>query len=446
MAYTKIWQIHATVQKAVDYITDLRKTREDLISSYNCEPDSAGTEFAMTDLLASTVHPRRENETGHKNVLAHHFIQSFALDDKVTPERAHELGQEFAARLLKGKYEYVIATHIDKGYIHNHIIFNAASFYDLKKFECVPYRTAKDLRKISDEICIENGLSVIDAKNPGMSYWEWKQRKTGASWKAKVEKLVDSAIEQCEGYAQFKQILTDAGVEIKDGKDIRFKLDGMKYATVGRGAYSKYQIIERIKTNQKSFSSIIGGIAEQSSRYSLKQLADTLSLLDQEHISKLDDFTEKIEVLDAQISATIGKQKEIDLRNKQYKDVARCLITLRKCEEELRAGEKLRGKARASFDLQHELDHQAFSRAYKQLRAFGVNPDIDVEKVLGLIDEQTMQSKTMEVKIKELQKRRGKMQQACSMVETLQKSRAGSDETQISDEHISLKQTKAPGS
>ena len=117
MAITKIKPIRGTVNKALAYILDPQKTDDQLyVASYGCAAsDAAAKEFEWTRNLAA------QQGMQMPKVIARHLIQSFAIDE-VTPEQAHEIGKQFADEWLKGKYEYVIATHIDKGHCHNHII------------------------------------------------------------------------------------------------------------------------------------------------------------------------------------------------------------------------------------------------------------------------------------------------------------------------------------
>lgn len=119
MAYVKIFPIKATVKKALDYISNPDKTEDKMLSStYGCSLETADLEFEMT------------RETGKQNVmdkgdnLAFHLIQSFPPWEITDPQHVHDMGVELAEQLLRGKYEYVITTHVDKGHIHNHIIFN----------------------------------------------------------------------------------------------------------------------------------------------------------------------------------------------------------------------------------------------------------------------------------------------------------------------------------
>ena len=129
MAVTKIKPIRGTVNKALAYILDPQKTDDALyVSSYGCAAsDAAAKEFEWTRNLAI------QQGMQMPEVLARHLIQSFDIGE-VTPEEAHEVGKQLADEWLKGKYEYVIATHIDKGHCHNHIIFNAVNYVDFHAY------------------------------------------------------------------------------------------------------------------------------------------------------------------------------------------------------------------------------------------------------------------------------------------------------------------------
>ena len=168
MAITKIKPIRGTVNKALAYILDPQKTDDQLyVASYGCAAsDAAAKEFEWTRNLAA------QQGMQMPKVIARHLIQSFAIDE-VTPEQAHEIGKQFADEWLKGKYEYVIATHIDKGHCHNHIIFNAVNYVDFHAYRSNK-KTYREMRHLSDEICAEHGLSVIPpSQGKGMDYKEW---------------------------------------------------------------------------------------------------------------------------------------------------------------------------------------------------------------------------------------------------------------------------------
>ena len=121
MAITKIHAIKSTLGKALAYIENPDKTDgQMLVSGYNCEPQTASIDFEMTAVLA---HKARNLKRKRSTNLAYHLIQSFSPEDAVTPEQAHELGKKLAFEYTGGKYEYVVATHIDKGHIFCIICF-----------------------------------------------------------------------------------------------------------------------------------------------------------------------------------------------------------------------------------------------------------------------------------------------------------------------------------
>ena len=144
MAYTKIHAIKATVDKAIDYICNPEKTDEKMfVSSYACSPETAAYDFKYT------LDHCRENSPNK----AYHLIQAFAPGE-VGFEEAHRIGKELADKLLEGKYSYVVTTHIDKGHVHNHIIFCAADNIEHNKYhDCK--QSYYHIRKLSDELCRE---------------------------------------------------------------------------------------------------------------------------------------------------------------------------------------------------------------------------------------------------------------------------------------------------
>lgn len=124
MAITKIHPIKSTLKKALDYIENPDKTDGKLlVSSFACSYETADIEFEM--LLAQAY------QKG--NNLAHHLIQSFAPGEAM-PEQAHEIGRQLVDEVLQGKYPYVLTTHIDKGHVHNHIIFCAVDMVNQRKY------------------------------------------------------------------------------------------------------------------------------------------------------------------------------------------------------------------------------------------------------------------------------------------------------------------------
>lgn len=226
MAITKIHAIKSTLGKALAYIENPDKTDgQMLVSGYNCEPQTASIDFEVTAVLS---HKARNLKRKRSTNLAYHLIQSFSPEDTVTPEQAHELGKKLAFEYTGGKYEYVVATHIDKGHIHNHIMINAVSFYDYKKLRTVPYRTARQIRDISDRLCMEAHLSVIDdPQKIGQLYPENAGKKKSVSNRTEIRKRLNFCLERATDYSQFLSMAKE--LEITPtirGKHMSYLLEG----------------------------------------------------------------------------------------------------------------------------------------------------------------------------------------------------------------------------
>lgn len=240
MAVTKIKPVKSTLSKALDYIENPDKTDEKmLISSFGCSYETADIEFGYT---LSQARDKGNN-------LAFHLIQSFAPGE-VDYQKAHEIGRQLADAVTKGQHEYVLTTHIDKGHIHNHIIFCAVNFVDHHKYVSNK-RTYYGIRNMSDKLCRDNGLSVVvpGKGSKGKSYAEYQAEKTGTSWKGKLKIAVDALTPQVSSFEELLQRLQAAGYEIKPGKYISCRAPGQerftRLKTLGAD-YTEEAIRERI--------------------------------------------------------------------------------------------------------------------------------------------------------------------------------------------------------
>ena len=249
MAYTKIHAIKATVDKAIDYICDPDKTDDKIfISSYACSPETAAIDFKYT------LDHCRENSPNK----AYHLIQAFAPGE-VSFEEAHKIGQELADRVLEGKYSYVVTTHIDKGHVHNHIIFCAADNINHDKYhDC--NKTYYRIRHLSDELCKEHNLSIIFPNGKrGKKYNEWQADKRDGSDKSQLRKDINIAIKSASTYEEFLLLMRAKGYEIKGetfGEDTRkyISFRSLHQKNFVRGSarslgkeYTKERIKERIE-------------------------------------------------------------------------------------------------------------------------------------------------------------------------------------------------------
>lgn len=226
MAITKIHAVKVRLGDAINYIENPDKTDgQELISGYNTAPQTAVLDFSVTAAMARKARNTSAKKQGN---LAYHLIQSFSPDDAVTPEQAHELGRKLAMEFTDGKFEFVVATHINKDSIHNHIIINAVSFYDYKKLRTVPYRTAQQIRSISDRLCMEAQLSVIeDPQKLGQLYPTYVQKKRTNSNRTEVRKRLNFCLERATNYAQFLQMAQELGISVcQRGKHMTYLLEG----------------------------------------------------------------------------------------------------------------------------------------------------------------------------------------------------------------------------
>ena len=270
MAITKIWSVKSRLDTSLNYISNPDKTsvkpdidaREGVIkyiknkdkteqckfvSAFGCSEDYAFSDMVATQMMFERN--RRKN-----GVVAYHIVQSFK-DFETTPEIAHKCGQELVKRLFEGKYECVLATHLDHAHIHNHIIINATSYFDGTKYKNNFKDYFIDIRGISDQICRENCLSVIDKpQRRGMHYGEWLALKQGRpTIRGTIRRDIDEIIKCSYTMEQFWNNLKKRGFAIhRKGPNIKYTSiiapnakRPMRLDNLGKG-YSEAEILERI--------------------------------------------------------------------------------------------------------------------------------------------------------------------------------------------------------
>ena len=168
-----------------EYKTFDNKSKRQLISGVNCDGANAFQEFMATKKVYG-----KDN-----GFFFYHYAQSFSPKEKITPEQAHEIALEFAEKAWSG-HEVLVTTHCDREHIHSHFVINSVGFESGKKLRQSP-STLKNLRKLSDEICIAHGFSVLQPYQGGrksMSSREYRTRLRGNSWKEKLEKDIGTAM------------------------------------------------------------------------------------------------------------------------------------------------------------------------------------------------------------------------------------------------------------
>ena len=256
MAYDKIIPVTRRLDKCARYVTNPEKTVLDSVQGYIANPEKAHlvtalncqTATACQEMLATK---RRWGKTG--GVLGYHLIHSYAPGE-VTPEQAHAAGVEFARRLLGDRYEAVIATHVDRGHLHCHILFNSVSFVDGKKYRNSFKDYFGDIRETSNQVNREQGLSTIQPQGKGEPYPAWRAEQAGRpTLRSLVREDIDRAIRQAFTLQSLWRILESWGYDIKQGQHLAVRSPGgkrfLRLESLGPG-YTEAVLLQRIARNR----------------------------------------------------------------------------------------------------------------------------------------------------------------------------------------------------
>ena len=402
MAYIKIFPIKVTDKKALDYITNPDKTDEKLlVSSFGCSPETADLEFAMTREMA------KKNGMDKGNNLAFHLIQSFKPGE-VDAETAHQLGQQFADEVLKGKYEYVISTHVDKNHIHNHIIFNAASFVDHRKYVSNK-RSYHKICRISNRICQENGLATsMPTEEKGKSYKENMEYHRGTSWKAKLRVAVDKAIWSSVNYDEFLQKMQLDGYEVRQGKHLSFRTPEQKNFTYMKSLgsyYSEENVRARLEKNRYKTKApkplsrearlyinistyVTTGNREGFERWAklnnLKEAARTFNYLSENNLLNYEDFQQHISDVENSVKATNQRIEEINTELGTQKLIQKHCDYYRLCRKVIEDCKS--AKDPKAYRSKHQAEYQLHDSLKKELQDLGITKIQSPEKIQKKID------------------------------------------------------------
>ena len=248
LAATRLIALHKNKGKSVaaclksrtDYAQNPDKTQQgELVSSYECSPLTVDEEFMLSKRQYELMTGRRQKS----DVIAYQIRQSFKPGE-ITAEEANKVGYELAMRFTKGKHAFVVATHTDREHIHNHVIFNSIALDGTRKFRDF-FFSALAVQRLSDLICLEHQLSVIEKK----PYRERQKRVLYPPKESNRDRLcgiIDTILaEKPKDFEVFLQKLEQQGYEAKRGKHTAVKGKGQKrfirFRTLGTG-YSEEEI------------------------------------------------------------------------------------------------------------------------------------------------------------------------------------------------------------
>ena len=392
MAYVKTFPIRYHVKTSIEYIAAPHKTDNgNLVSCYNCSLETADLEFKQTRRLSGSKGKQA----------ARHIVQSFKYGE-VTPEQAHEIGRRFADEVLQGKYEYVIATHINSSAIHNHIIFNSVSFEDHRRYRSNKH-TYKRMKFISDDLCREYGLSVIDENNNSrkrsQSEIYSEQRSKRVVWRDILRADIDKVIQEANGFDDFLNQMYKLGYGIKTGKYLAFKNKAqqryMRVKSLGAD-YTEDEIKERIITKRQPIPKRIRNSGRDitlliqiesnikcrtSAAYenwaklnNLKEAAKTLNFLIEHDISSFKELDSKADTLKKQQRSMVAELKQL---NDDVKDIDERIYFIKTYEEyKPIAAEYEKAILKSKFRQKHFDELELFETVHARLKQLYPNKKI----------------------------------------------------------------------
>lgn len=288
--------IKLSTTKNANALLKYAEKRAEVSNSLDCDVDYVRNQFKAT----------REIWGKNGGIQAHHVIQSFKPDE-VDPEKANKIGLQLAEKLAQG-HEVAVYTHTDKDHIHNHIVINAVNYEDGRKFHAHGQEAIDRFREASDELCKENGLSIVEERSADVRYTLAEQslvQKGEFSWKDEIRTAIDSSKEQAASFEDFQERLKDQGVQaILRGKNITYehlesnkKVRGSKLGL----AYEKETILhgfERQVTRERettnSTTTVNRGLEENIRRDDFASQSDrglSLDVSERKHEQRDDDTT-----------------------------------------------------------------------------------------------------------------------------------------------------------
>ena len=199
MATTRLIPLHTgkernfgkAIRNVIGYVSNPKKTQQgELVTGFGCNPETADGEFLLMkrEYIARTGRLR-----GKDDVIAYHLRQSF-VPGEITPEEANRIGCELASRFTHGQHAYVVATHEDRRHVHSHIIISAVNLDCDRKFRNF-WGSSKAIRRLSDTLCIQNGLSIIEQpKGHSKSYNKWLGNEAKTSQRDALREAIDAAL------------------------------------------------------------------------------------------------------------------------------------------------------------------------------------------------------------------------------------------------------------
>lgn len=398
MAATRLIPLHInkgkTIAQTLTDRTDYSKNEEKTeggkyISSHKCDARTVDEEFLLSKRQYEQTTGRRQEH----DIIAYQIRQSFKPGE-VTPEEANQIGYELGMRFTKGRHAFIVATHTDRAHIHNHIIFNSTSLDCSRKFKNF-FLSSFALQRISDRLCLEHGLSIIEPR-PYRERTKRTEYPKRISNRDDLRAIIDTALQKKpKDFEELISFLVEAGCEYKPGKRPSIRIKGQKrfarLSSLGEG-YTVDDLKETIagkrkartsgksqQVHEKKFSLLIdiqaklnagkgAGYQRWATLFNLKQMAQVMCFLQENEIDNFDELTARADAAVAQFNDLGDSIKAAEQRLQEIAALKKHIINYSKTREVYVAYRKA-GYSKKFFEGHREdiTLHKAAKEAFEKL-------------------------------------------------------------------------------
>ena len=364
------------------------------MSSYLCDPETAHAEF----MLVKGQYQAETGRTAEQGALCYQIRQAFPQGE-VTPKEANRIGYETAMRWTKGKYQFFVCTHTDKGHIHNHIYYNSTAYDRSRKFRNF-IGSSFALRRLSDRVCLEHALSVVErpklhSKGRFLHYGQWQGEVRPPSQKEQIRCAIDTALSKRPAdFADFLQRMEAVGFQVVHGRGgvISFRAPGhdraarLRASTLGAG-YGREDIqavidgkaptrtapVRRAPTPRRV--NLLIDIQERMRQgkgpayerwakvYNLKQMAAALQYLKEQQLYEYDDLAAKTDAATERFHTLAGDIQQTEAELSRVSDLMAAVVQYAKTRP------AFDGYKAAKYSRKYLAEHEAELADYRAAKA-----------------------------------------------------------------------------
>ena len=364
------------------------------MSSYLCDPETAHAEF----MLVKGQYQAETGRTAEQGALCYQIRQAFPQGE-VTPKEANRIGYETAMRWTKGKYQFFVCTHTDKGHIHNHIYYNSTAYDRSRKFRNF-IGSSFALRRLSDRVCLEHALSVVErpklhSKGRFLHYGQWQGEVRPPSQKEQIRCAIDTALSKRPAdFADFLRRMEAVGFQVVHGRGgvISFRAPGhdraarLRASTLGAG-YGREDIqavidgkaptrtapVRRAPTPRRV--NLLIDIQERMRQgkgpayerwakvYNLKQMAAALQYLKEHQLFEYDDLAAKTDAATERFHTLAGDIQQTEAELSRVSDLMAAVVQYAKTRP------AFDGYKAAKYSRKYLAEHEAELADYRAAKA-----------------------------------------------------------------------------